>query len=46
VLLLDVSTLQGPELLLDVSVQQEPLLLLYMFTLQAQGAELPLDVSR
>jgi hypothetical protein len=42
-LLLDVSTLQWPELHLDVSGQQEPLLLLDVSTLQ--GPELHLEVS-
>jgi hypothetical protein len=42
VLLLDVSTPQGPELHLDVSGQQETLMLLEVSTLQ--GSELHLDV--
>ncbi len=43
VLLLEISTPQGPELHLNVSGQQEPLLLLHISTLQ--GPELQLDGS-
>ncbi len=43
-LLLEVSTLQGPEMHLDVPRQQEPVLLLEVSTLQ--GPEMHLDVPR
>jgi hypothetical protein len=43
VLLLEVSTIQGPELHLDVSALQRSVLLLEVSTLQ--GPELQLDVS-
>jgi hypothetical protein len=45
VFLLEMSTLQGPELNLDVSTKKRPVLLLDMSTLQRAVLHLHLDVS-